>query len=275
MKKTWLIFVGCLLLFISYTVYVNPFNTSVAKRLEPASFEHWLGTDGLGRDFAARLFLAGLISLGFSLLTVLLTACIGTCLGCLAGFYDGRLKHLIHRLEDGLVIFPDTVLALVIAGLFGASPQSLIFAILLIKWISYARLSETLVTETMQKPYISMARINGLTDRMILRRHILPPIIRQVVVLMSLDVGKVILFLSAFSYIGLGIQAPLPEWGAMLNEGRPYFSSAPRLMLLPGACIVLTVVATMGWTRWMKKKGGHVNDSNSELTRSSETRPSA
>ncbi|WP_214723250.1 ABC transporter permease subunit [Exiguobacterium sp. s143] len=247
----------------------------MAKRLEPASFEHWLGTDGLGRDFAARLFLAGLISLGFSLLTVLLTACIGTCLGCLAGFYDGRLKRWIHRLEDGLVIFPDTVLALVIAGLFGASPQSLIFAILLIKWISYARLSETLVTETIQKPYISMARINGLTDNMILRRHILPTIIRQVVVLMSLDVGKVILFLSAFSYIGLGVQAPLPEWGAMLNEGRPYFSSAPRLMLLPGACIVLTVVVTMGWTRWMKKKGGQVNDSDSELTRSGETRPSA
>ncbi|WP_075642358.1 ABC transporter permease [Exiguobacterium indicum] len=275
MKKRWLIFGGCLLFFISYTVFTNSFNTNIAKRLEPASFEHWLGTDGLGRDFAARLFLAGLISLGFSLLTVLLTACIGTCLGCLAGFYDGRLKHLIHRLEDGLVIFPDTVLALVIAGLFGASPQSLIFAILLIKWISYARLSETLVTETMQKPYISMARINGLTDSMILRRHILPPIIRQVVVLMSLDVGKVILFLSAFSYIGLGVQAPLPEWGTMLNEGRPYFSSAPRLMLLPGACIVLTVVATMGWTRWMKKKGGHVNDSDSEHTRSGETRPSA
>lgn len=275
MKKKWLIFGGCLLLFISYTACVNPFDTNVAKRLEPASFEHWLGTDGLGRDFAARLFLAGLISLGFSLFTVLLTACIGTCLGCLAGFYDGRLKRVIHRLEDGLVIFPDTVLALVIAGLLGASPQSLIFAILLIKWISYARLSETLVTETMQKPYVSMARINGLTDRMILRRHILPTIIRQVVVLMSLDVGKVILFLSAFSYIGLGVQAPLPEWGAMLNEGRPYFSSAPRLMLLPGACIVLTVVATMGWTRWMKKKGGHVNDSDSELTRSGETHPSA
>lgn len=275
MKKRWLIFGGYLLLFISYTVYTNPFDTNVTRRLEPASFEHWLGTDGLGRDFAARLFLAGLISLGFSLLTVLLTACMGTCLGCLAGFYDGRLKRLIHRLEDSLVIFPDTVLALVIAGLFGASPQSLIFAILLIKWISYARLSETLVTETMQKPYISMARINGLTNSMVLRRHIFPSIIRQVVVLMSLDVGKVILFLSAFSFIGLGVQAPLPEWGAMLNEGRPYFSSAPRLMLLPGACIVLTVVATMGWTQWMKKKGGHVNDTDSELTRSGKTRPSA
>ncbi|WP_410501257.1 ABC transporter permease subunit [Exiguobacterium acetylicum] len=207
--------------------------------------------------------------------TVLLTAIIGTFLGCLSGFYGGRLKRLIHRLEDGLVIFPDTVLALVIAGLFGASPQSLIFAVLLIKWISYARLSETLVTETIQKPFISMARINGLTDKMILRRHILPPIIRQVVVLMSLDVGKVILFLSAFSYIGLGVQAPFPEWGAMLNEGRPYFSSAPRLMLLPGACIVLTVIATMGWTRWMKKKGGQSDDSDTELTRSGETRPSA
>lgn len=275
MKKKMMVFGGCLLLFISYTVINNPFTTKVTKRLEPFSIEHWLGTDGLGRDFAARLFLAGLISLGFSLLTVLLTAIIGTFLGCIAGFYGGRLNRLIHRLADSLVIFPDTVLALVIAGLVGASPQSLIFAILLIKWISYARLSEALVTETIQKPYISMARINGLTDKMILRRHILPPIMRQVVVLMSLDVGKVILFLSAFSYIGLGVQAPFPEWGAMLNEGRPYFSSAPRLMLLPGACIIFTVVMTMGWTRWVKKKGGQSYDSDSKLTRSDETRPSA
>ncbi|QNR21183.1 ABC transporter permease subunit [Exiguobacterium sp. Helios] len=251
------LFYGLLILIpLMYLMMHSPYTTDISNRLAPVSKAHWLGTDALGRDFLARLIVAGLISLLFSGLTVLLTACIGTILGLFAGYYGGLLQRIIRRIEESLIIFPDTVLALVLAGLLGAGMHSLIWAILLIKWVSYARLTESIVTATKQSEYIWMARVNGLSDGMIIRQHLLAPVLRQIRNVMSVDLGKIILFLSAFSYIGLGVQAPVPEWGALLNEGRPYFQVAPRFMLWPGLCIVLTVSFTMWWNRRFQQKEG-------------------
>lgn len=253
-RLLWFIFsvwIGILLIYLGTH---SPYTTDVTQRLASSSMQHWLGTDALGRDFLARLILAGVISFLFSGVTVLLTATVGTVLGLFAGYYGGLLKRIIHRIEESLIIFPDTVLALVLAGLLGAGINSLVLAILLIKWVSYARLTETIVSSTKQSEYIWMARVNGLSDAMIVRRHLLWPVLRQVRVLMSVDIGKIILFLSAFSYIGLGVQPPVPEWGAMLNEARPYFQAAPRFMIWPGLCIVLTVRASMWWNRRLQQQ---------------------
>jgi peptide/nickel transport system permease protein len=126
----------------------------------------------------------------------------------------------------------------------GPGIGNLVLAIVLVKWVSYARLVRSTVLSESQKDYVLIARINGLSSRKIMRKHLLPHVVGHVLVLASLDLGKIILLISAFSYIGLGAQPPMPEWGAMLNDSRPYFQSRPELMIYPGLAIVSVVLLT-------------------------------
>lgn len=244
MKK---ILIGMLALIIIgvYLVLTSaPYATDVTNRLATSSLEHPLGTDHLGRDVLSRLVLAGGITLGLSVAIILVTATVGVGLGVLSGFVNRRLASVVTKVTDATIIFPDTVLAIVLAGILGPSVQSLVLAISLIKWTSYTRLVHTLVLQESTKGYILAARVNGLSHSMIAWRHILPAVCPHVLVVMSLDLGKVILLISAFSFIGLGVQLPLPEWGGMISEGRHYLSTHPGLVFWPACCIVLTIIGS-------------------------------
>lgn len=147
------------------------------------------------------------------------------------------------RLADGLIAMPEFVLAIAIAGFLGPSLTNLMLAIVLVKWISYARVVRGIVLAEREKEYVLAARVGGCTTWKILYRHLLPQTLSPVLVLAALDIGKVILTISALSYLGLGAQPPAPEWGAMLNDGRPYFQTAPAQMIYPGLAIMLVVLA--------------------------------
>lgn len=255
MKKWSLLFILFVLCATAYWFIAgDPFVTDVTNRLAAPSVDHPLGTDHLGRDVLSRLLLAGGITVGLSIAIVLTTATIGVALGTLSGFVNRRIEPIVTKVTDATIIFPDTVLAIVLAGVMGPSIQSLVLAISLIKWTSYTRLVHTLVMQESMKGHILAAHVNGLSKSKIACRHVLPAVCPHIIVVMSLDLGKVILLISAFSFIGLGVQLPLPEWGGMISEGRHYLGTNPTLVFWPAVCIVLTIV---GSTRLSTKLSRH------------------
>ncbi|MFS0559253.1 nickel transporter permease [Terribacillus sp. 179-K 1B1 HS] len=245
--KIWLISALLLLLLavVAYTfLYLkhDATMTDVGNRLASPSWEHPMGTDHLGRDVLTRLLLGFRLTVGYSLIALAAAVIIGVPFGLLAGLRGGWVDRLFMRIADGFLAFPDTVIAIVLSGLLGPGIGNLLFAIVLVKWVNYARMVRSTVLTEVQKDYITIARINGLSTFTMMRRHLLPHIIGNVLVLSSLDFGKIILLISSLSYIGLGAQPPTPEWGAMLNESRPYFQANPEMMVYPGLAIVAVVL---------------------------------
>jgi peptide/nickel transport system permease protein len=222
----------------------DPLLTNLDGRLQGMSFQHPLGTDQLGRDVLTRLLLGGQLTIGYSLLALGVALFIGIPIGLISGYKRGIVDKIFMRIADGFLSFPDTIVAIVLSGLLGPGIGNLVLAIVFVKWVSYARLVRSTVLSESQKEYILIARINGLSSRKIMQKHLFPHIVGHVLVLASLDLGKIILLISAFSYIGLGVQPPTPEWGAMLNDSRSYFQSRPELMIYPGLAIVVVVLLT-------------------------------
>lgn len=226
------------LLFLKH----DPSFVNLNERLLPASWQHPFGTDHLGRDVLTRILLGFQLTVGYGFLALVLAVAIGVPLGVIAGFKGGLVDRVLMRIADAFLAFPDTVVAIVLSGLLGAGIENLLLAIVLVKWVNYARLARSTVVTERQKDYITMAKINGLSEWRIMGKHLFPHLIGHILVLASLDLGKIILLISSLSYIGLGAQPPAPEWGAMLNEARPYFQSVPALMIYPGLAIVTVVL---------------------------------
>ncbi|SDZ42803.1 peptide/nickel transport system permease protein [Evansella caseinilytica] len=222
----------------------DPTLTNLEGGLQGRSLQHPLGTDHLGRDVLTRLLLGGQQTIGSSLFALIAAVFIGIPFGLVSGYKRGIVDRVFMRIADGFLAFPDTIVAIVLAGLLGPGIGNLMLAIVMVKWVSYARLVRSTVLSEVQKDYVLVARINGLSAGTIMRKHLVPHIIGHVLVMASLDLGKIILLISAFSYIGLGAQPPTPEWGAMLNDSRPYFQSMPELMIYPGLAIVIVVLFT-------------------------------
>lgn len=242
-----IIFFVMILISVIYAFFIlkhDPYLTNLGGTLQSMSMQHPLGTDHLGRDVLTRLLLGGQQTIGYSLLALFAAVIIGVPFGIIAGYKGGIVDRLFMRMADGFLAFPDTIVAIVLVGLLGPSISNLILAIILVKWVNYARLVRSTVLSEAQKEYILIAHINGLPARKIMTKHLFPHIIGHVLVMASLDLGKIILLISAFSYIGLGAQPPMPEWGAMLNDSRSYFDSKPELMVYPGLAIVLVVLVT-------------------------------
>lgn len=251
-KYSWkgILALVCILLVVVIAMYAfaflrhDPSLTNLDNRLQGASLTHPLGTDQLGRDVLTRLLLGAQQTIGYSILALFISLVIGIPIGLFSGYRRGIVDRVFMRIADGFLAFPDTIVAIVLSGLLGAGIGNLVLAVVMVKWVSYARLVRSTVLAESQKDYVLIARTNGLSSSKIMRKHLFPHIIGNVFVLASLDLGKIILLISAFSYIGLGAQPPVPEWGAMLNESRPYFQSKPELMIFPGLAIVLAVLLT-------------------------------
>ncbi|QXE01618.1 nickel transporter permease [Terribacillus sp. DMT04] len=245
--KVWLISIILLIVLaaVAYTFLYLKHDanmTDVGNRLASPTWAHPLGTDHLGRDVLTRLLLGFRLTVGYSLIALAAAVVIGVPFGLMAGLRGGWVDRLFMRIADGFLAFPDTVIAIVLSGLLGPGIGNLLFAIVLVKWVNYARMVRSTVLTEVQKDYVTIARINGLSTFTIMRKHLLPHIIGNVLVLASLDFGKIILLISSLSYIGLGAQPPTPEWGAMLNESRPYFQANPEMMVYPGLAIVAVVL---------------------------------
>ncbi|SDH87267.1 ABC transporter permease [Alteribacillus bidgolensis] len=233
-----IVFLGIFLL--PFIWQVSPFSISVADRLQEPSMDHWFGTDHLGRDIFSRIVHGAGYTVGFSVLSILITALIGVPAGILAGVKGRGTDKLLMRIGDAFLAFPDFLLALLLSAVLGPGLFNVILAVIFVKWIQYSYLVRGITREIMQGQAVMISRINGSSLFSIVCYHVYPAIASHVLVLCTTDVGKVMLLIASLSYIGLGAQPPIPEWGAMLNESRAYLEGHPHLLFFPGLAIVLT-----------------------------------
>ena len=220
----------------------DPLQAVMDKPLHSPDKVNLLGTDILGRDILSRIIYGTRYSLFMTLVLVTTVFSLGTILGLLAGYFGGIVDTLIMRLADMMVSFPGIILAIAIAGLLGPSMTNAIIAISAVTWPKYARLSRSMVLKIKKELYVEAARLTGSRNKEILFRYILPNMVTLMLVTAISDIGALMLEISALSFLGFGAQPPIPEWGAMLNEGRTYLAKAPWLMLYPGMAIVIVVV---------------------------------
>jgi nickel transport system permease protein len=221
----------------------DPGETDLVHRLLPPSAGHWLGTDHLGRDLLSRLIWGARASLGAVAVILALVLSAGTALGCAAGLLGGVVDTVLMRLADAFMTVPTLVLALFFIGALGTGMTNVVIAIALSHWAWYARLVRGLTLSLRAADHVAAARVAGASRLDIARRHVLPAVGGQLAVLASLDLGHWMLHVAGLSFLGLGIAPPGAEWGIMINDARPFFRVAPMLIVLPGAAILLTVVA--------------------------------
>ncbi len=221
----------------------DPVAIDPAHKYQPPGGDFPLGTDNLGRSIWARIAYGARITLSMAGLAMAAILAIGVTVGTVAGVYGGWVDDALMRVVDILLAFPTLILALAIAGMLGPSLGNVLIALAAVGWVNYARVVRGLVLSIKEKDYVESARALGASQAWLAMRHILPNIISPVVVLASLDMGNLLLSISAFSFLGLGAQAPTPEWGRMLDDARPFIQTQPQLMLYPGLAVFLTVLA--------------------------------
>jgi peptide/nickel transport system permease protein len=211
--------------------------------LHPPSAQHWFGTDNVGRDILSRVLYGARISPLIAFIVLLIAGAIGIPLGLAAGYFGGWLDEVIMRVTDIFLAFPPLLLALAFAAVLPATLTTVIIAIAISWWPWYVRLIRGQAASVTGRPYIEACRALGIPRRRIILRHILPNSITPLIVQMSLDVGGVILTASALSFLGLGPQDPIPDWGLMVSEGQAYFPTAWWAVTFPGIAILLTAFA--------------------------------
>jgi peptide/nickel transport system permease protein len=221
----------------------SPRRTNALKILQPPSATHWLGTDELGRDVAARILAGGRVSLSVGLFAMLVGLSIGLSVGGAAGYFGGRVEALLMRLVDTFMAIPTFFLILVIVTSFGNHPATIIVTVGLGFWAQMARVAHAEFKRFRNHEFVEASRALGGTHLRVMTRHILPQVTPQATVLATLGVGWAILTEAALSYLGLGIQPPLASWGNMLQNAQGYLWRAPLLAVWPGLFIALTVLA--------------------------------
>ena len=211
--------------------------------LKAPSAAHWFGTDWVGRDIFSRVLFGARVSPVIAIIVLVIACLVGVPLGVAAGFLGGWVDELIMRVTDVFLAFPPLLLALALAAVLPASLTSLTIAIAAVWWPWYVRLIRGQAASVAGRPYVEACRALGISRLRIIFRHILPNSITPVLVQVSLDVGGVILTASALSFLGLGAQDPVPDWGLMVSAGQSYFTPDWWLVTFPGLAILLTAFA--------------------------------
>lgn len=248
-NKSFCFFAFLALLIILVAVFapfitggVDPAASVLKDALKPPGASHIFGTDKLGRDIFTRVLYGARTSLTAAFSVVFLIFVLGTVLGVLSGYFGGWVDTVIMRIADMMVSFPGMVFAMAIAGILGASIRNAVIAVTLVSWTKYARLARSLVLKIRNRDYVAAAVVTGSRTPYILMRYMVPNVIPTLVITAATDIGGMMLELAGLSFLGFGAKAPAPEWGLILNEGRPFIQSAPWMMIYPGAAIFVVVV---------------------------------
>jgi peptide/nickel transport system permease protein len=220
----------------------DPIEQDLDARLLPPSRMHWLGSDDLGRDLLTRILYGGRVSLTVGVVSVLIALVVGTLAGLFAGYYGRTADSVTMRVMDIMLAFPATLLAIFIVGIRGPGLNNAMLAIGIINVPIFARLVRGSVLRVRQEEFVEAARAVGSSHTRIIGRHILPNTLAPIIVQATLGIGAAILEAAGLSFLGLGAQAPTPEWGAMLSNTREFLRDAPWAATFPGIAILLTVV---------------------------------
>jgi peptide/nickel transport system permease protein len=230
---TWL----ALALLAPWLTAYDPVVVDVTNTLKPMSAEHWLGTDSFGRDVFARLLHGARLDLQMAFFGVVGPLIIGTAVGLLAAYYGGVVDALLMRVLDVTVSFPYFVLVIAIVAVLEPGLRSYYISLTLVNWVTYARLMRSQVLVLKNAEFVLAARTIGIRDRRIMLRHILPNAIAPSIVFVMTDAVLTIVLGSSLGFLGLGVQPPAPEWGAMIAEGQVYLKQAWWIAMFPGIAI--------------------------------------
>jgi peptide/nickel transport system permease protein len=220
----------------------DPLAVETGIRFTPPGWQHWMGTDNLGRDIASRTLAGTRLALQSCLIILVSATLVGVFIGCVAGYYGGVIDEVLMRISDVFIAFPGLVLALAIAAALGPSLTHAMIAISVVWWPSYARLVRGLVLEIKEREFVVASRSLGGSDLWIILRHILPNISVPLLMQVTSDIGPALVTTSSLSFIGMGAQAPAPEWGSMVSQGRKYLLDYWWISTFPGAGILVTVL---------------------------------
>ena len=221
----------------------DPLALDLEARLSAPSRSHPMGTDAVGRDMLSRIIHGTRITLVIAAAVVFMETGIGLIVGTAAGTFGKFMDEVLMRIVDILLAFPGIILSLVIVGVMGASMVNLIIAMTSVGWVKYARIFRGAILAVKEELFIESSRAIGCSRLRIACCHMLPNIISPIIVLATTNIGSIIIATAGLSFIGLGVQAPTPEWGVMLNEAKPFMETHPHLMIFPGLMIMAAVMA--------------------------------
>jgi ABC-type dipeptide/oligopeptide/nickel transport system permease subunit len=234
---------SALTLIVPVIIYDRSDRISLGQKLFAPSIKHPLGTDQYGRDQLARIADGGRRSLGAALLVLSSTLLLSLCIGITVGMIGGIVDTVVMRVVDVWLALPPLVLALAVVGVLGVGFENLMLALILSSWAYYARLARSYVHLARQRQDVIVDRLAGVGWVRIITGHIVPGVVTQLAVVATLDLGGIIIGIAGLSFLGLGIQPPDAEWGAMLAESRLFFTTAPWLLLAPAAAIFIAVMS--------------------------------
>jgi peptide/nickel transport system permease protein len=260
LRKMWHlrmgVFGGVLLLglvimaiFAPFVASYDPFDQDILERLTPpvmlegGSWEHWLGTDQLGRDVYSRIVYGARISLTIGASAVVVSAIIGVILGLLAGYFGGWIDAVVDFSVNAMLAFPFILLAMTLVIVLGASMQNIILALGISNWPIFARVARIETRKLRDQEFVIAARAQGLNSYRIIFKHILSNLAGAILVIATVEVARSIIRETFLSFLGLGIQPPTPSWGLMLAEGRAYILTVWWLSTLPGVAIFLSALS--------------------------------
>jgi peptide/nickel transport system permease protein len=235
------------MLAMPLTPFYDPYGQNLAGGLVPIggrSFDgrfYLLGSDTLGRDILSRLALAGQVSTAIGLGAVAISLVVGVTLGLIAGFYRGTVEAVIMGLADLQLSIPRVLLLIAVAAIIGPSVLNLAVLLGITSWVAYGRVARAMTLSLRQREFVLSAVTQGATPAWNIRKHLLPNVLPQMLIVGSYEFGQIIVMEASLSFLGLGVQPPLPSWGMMVSEGQSYLALAPHLAILPSITLFIMV----------------------------------
>lgn len=251
MKRNKLAMLGLVILVILVLVaifadFIAPYSfneQNLQKQFQTPSAEHLFGTDDLGRDIFSRVVYGSRISLRVGFISVGIALVLGTAIGAVTGYFGGRVDNLLMRFIDILQSIPDILLAIAILAALGPGLANLMIAVGVASIPGYARIVRSSVLSIRDMEFIEAAKANGSSNFRIIMKHVIPNCLAPIIVQATLGVAYAIINAAGLSFIGLGLEPPTPEWGAMLSGGRSFIRDFPHMTIFPGLAIVTTIFA--------------------------------
>lgn len=246
MAMVGLVVLAILVFACIFAPYLSPYEPDgqmVREKFIAPNAQHWFGTDNLGRDILTRILYGGRISLIIGLIAAVMSALMGTILGSIAGFYGGKIDNIVMRIVDVMMAIPSMLLSIALVAALGNKVQNVILAVAIASAPSCSRIVRASVMSVKGQEYVEAATSIGASNFRIILKHVLPNCLAPLIVNTTMSVANAILTAASLSFVGLGVQPPSPEWGAMLSAARPFIRDYSYTVFFPGLAIMVTILS--------------------------------